>query len=368
MSLVKKHKMTEKRLAAQRANARHSQGAKTPEGQARVRDTNLRHGFYSKSCEGALRALGEDPAEFQALLEGLSEKATVLSTLQESLGERLARAIQRMRRADRMQEGYALRQAQQEEATRQGRLHMQMMRLKMVSRSWQRLAQAVADPRYVTTEADLDFMRKLHSEGVAKEMGEVALALFYQLREPGRPLPGDPDFYDKEEYEKAQRVVAQVKEIFGIGMSAQRQAPDKPGASAATPGGEGQPGGTECDDNPAPTQPPSPPNPYPDVTEEQWAAREPVRQLLENLLTRQVEIFDAQHHELLRQSLAGPSAYERAAEIAPTLEDAKLMQRMEDSSCRHLLRMSGLLIRLRRHERQLEEAKDPIFSGDVYEK
>jgi hypothetical protein len=44
-------------------------------------------------------------------------------------------------------------------------------------------------------------------------MGEIALALFYQLQAPGTGEDG------LDEWEKARRVVAQVKEIFGIGMS-----------------------------------------------------------------------------------------------------------------------------------------------------
>ena len=58
-------------------------------------------------------------------------------------------------------------------------------------------------------------------------------------------------------------------------------------------------------------------NPYPHITEEQWEAREDARQFLENILSYQIETFDAQHHDLLRQSVAGPSPHERAAEIVP---------------------------------------------------
>jgi len=104
--------------------------------------------------------------------------------------------------------------------------------------------------------------------------------------------------------------------------------------------------------------------PSPDLTEEQWEAREPVRQLLENLLSRQVEIFDAQHHDMLRQCLAGPSPRERAAEIVPTHPNSELMQGMEDSNFRQIARMTGLLIRLKRQERWMEAHG---FSEDVIE-
>ena len=43
----------------------------TDEGRERIRAAHLRHGFYAQAEEVALRALGEDPAQFQELLEGL---------------------------------------------------------------------------------------------------------------------------------------------------------------------------------------------------------------------------------------------------------------------------------------------------------
>jgi hypothetical protein len=78
-----------------------------------------------------------------------------------------------------------------------------------------------------------------------------------------------------------------------------------------------------------------------------------------------VEIFEARHRDLMRQVLAGPSIYERAAEIVPDRENALLMQRIEDSNFRQVLRLSNLLIRLRREERQIENGKRRGISHDV---
>ena len=56
---------------------------------------------------------------------------------------------------------------------------------------------------------------------------------------------------------------------------------------------------------------------YPKITEEDWKARERARKLLRNILTRQAEACEAQRKALLKESVAGPSPYELAAEMRP---------------------------------------------------
>ena len=86
----------------------------------------------------------------------------------------------------------------------------------------------------------------------------------------------------------------------------------------------------------------------------EWEARERPRQLLENILRRQAEICEAQRKVILKESLTGPSPYERAAEIAPTHPNARLMRRMQDSNFREVRRLTNLLLKLKRHERKME--------------
>ena len=122
MPLIKNREMTEKQLAAIRRNQKLSHGPVTAEGRERIRAAHLRHGFYAQAEEVAMRALGEDPAQFQELLEGLWETYNPTDAAQEGLVIRLARATWLMNRADRMQEGYAVRQAagRQQRAGRTG--------------------------------------------------------------------------------------------------------------------------------------------------------------------------------------------------------------------------------------------------------
>ena len=105
--------------------------------------------------------------------------------MQQELVNRLARVLSLVERDERSHEGEALRRARIRRNGRDNRLHARMMRLKMTAETLRSLARSVNCWHYVTTREDLDVMKKLQQEGVAAEMGEIALDLFYQLQEPG---------------------------------------------------------------------------------------------------------------------------------------------------------------------------------------
>ena len=359
MSLRKKPTITAKRVAASQANGRRSRGPLTPQGRERIRDANTRHGFYSQAEGVALSALGEDPAEFDAVVKALMEKWQPANGFEELLVMRLARAMWGMERSHRMQEGYALRQAKDVSLGREDRLHAQMMRLKMTSASLQSLAQSVAREHYVTTPADLELMKNLHQEGVVKEMGEIALALFYQLQEPGAPGEQDEGGGRSDPEANVRKVVARIQEIFGVRTSDPEPetdaTPASPGPFPDRPAGAGsRPQGSQQDASATEAEEEGPTS---GISSAEWEAREPVRQLLEHILSRQVEICEAQRKATLRESLTGPSPYERAAEIAPTHRNASLMRRMQDSNFRQVWRVTNLLLKIKRQAR--EEWKTP---------
>src|SRR2546428_12101275 len=58
---------TDRQIEANRLNAQHSTGPSTPEGRAAVRLNGLKYGLYAET----LILPGEDPAEFEALLDRL---------------------------------------------------------------------------------------------------------------------------------------------------------------------------------------------------------------------------------------------------------------------------------------------------------
>jgi hypothetical protein len=354
MSLRKKPTITEKRVAASQANGRRSHGPATHKGRKRIRDANTRHGFYSKAEGVALSALGEDPGEFDAVVKALIEKWQPANGFEELLVMRLARAMWGMERSHRMQEGYALRQAKDVSIGREDRLHAQMMRLKMTADSLQLLAQSVASEHYVTTPADLD-LKNLHQEGAVKEMGEIALALFYQLQWPGEK---DEDGGRSDPEANVRKVLVKIREIFGLGPPDPE--PEAEAAPASSQPQEGQQGlgATEAEEEGPPSG----------ITSAQWEAREPVRQLLGHILSRQVEICEAQRKATLRESLMGPSPYERAAEIAPIQGNVSLMRRMQDSNFRQVWRVTNLLLKIKRQAREEETRKNPSRTLNVNEK
>ena len=325
-----------------------------------------------------MRALGEDPAQFQELLEVLWEEWNPAGGSQEGVVIRLARALWLVNRADRMQEGYAVRQALDVSGGREERGHARLMRLKHTEDRLRRLAQSVAQEDYVTTPHDLEMMQTLHQEGVAKEMGEIALALFLELQAPPRHEGS------VNSMEEARLMVEQAKEIFGIGMTAYpvpamraapawrppRESPQADGATGANVAPDFSPAYAELKFSATPppaglekvsgqvpvgvTQAEQNRQRYADITPAEWEARERPRQLLENILTRQVETCEAQRKAARQESRLGPSPYERAAEIAPTHPSARLMRGMQESHFREVRRLTNLLLKIKRYERKNE--------------
>jgi hypothetical protein len=361
MSLIEKE-VTEKQLAANRRNGSQSQGPATAEGKERVGAAQFRHGFYAQAQEAALLNLGEDPAHFEELLAGLRQEFTPAGTLQEKLVIRLARVLWLVDRCDRSQEGAALRRARSADQGRDNRLHARMMRLKMTAETLRSLARSVGCWHYVTPREDLDVMKKLHQEGVAGEMGEIAMDLFDQLQEPGTDGDG------VTENEKRRRVVNSMRSIFGLD-------PIESPVAMLTPAGnqmvvypegykesEGTAASDEDDDSEKDDR-------YPKITEEDWKARERARKLLRNILTRQVEACESQRKAVLRESLAGPSPYELAAEIAPGHADALVMRRMQDANMREVRRLTNLLLKIKRQERTVGalQARENEVTHDVSE-
>ena len=93
---------SQRKIEANRLNAQHSTGPKTPEGKARVSKNALKHGFFAQDVV----LQGEDPGnEFSQLLEALHEEWQPATVTLHYLVETLAAAMWRLRRAHRLVTG-----------------------------------------------------------------------------------------------------------------------------------------------------------------------------------------------------------------------------------------------------------------------
>jgi len=186
MSLTKRPAMTGKRIAANRANGRRSRGVRTLAGNARVATVNLRHGFYAQAQADILLALGEDPADFEDLLDSLVEVWQPANQMEMRLVVRLARAMWRMDRADRIQESLTVEQ-----------LHRSMPKptlLQIIDRSLKdkanklsSLASEASQPWHFTSPEDLLLFDEVYGENPleAGSDEQAILDSLWRLVKPG---------------------------------------------------------------------------------------------------------------------------------------------------------------------------------------
>lgn len=90
---------TDRQIAANRANARQSTGPCTADGKARSASNNFRHGLAS----GRLIISGEDPADFDTLVEGLRAEYNPATQTEDQLVLRMAQHFWLSQRAIRLQ-------------------------------------------------------------------------------------------------------------------------------------------------------------------------------------------------------------------------------------------------------------------------
>ena len=184
MSLIQKHSMTDKNRAAHQRNGRQSRGAATVEGQERSRAAHLRHGFYSRQREEALRALGEDPAELAALIDATHEDWRPANAFQARIAERLARLLWRMERAERVQESLAAQPVQRHEKHRQAVVEALRRQTTPQLDVLELLREDAADPRYYTARGFFRDFCAAFGKQVKDEREKEILLLMHRLRKP----------------------------------------------------------------------------------------------------------------------------------------------------------------------------------------
>jgi len=93
---------TDRQIEANRLNAQHSTAPSTPEGRAAVRLNGLKYGLYAET----LILPGEDPAEFDALLDRLDAEHQPATPTEELFVSQIAMASWRRLRVQRMEAAF----------------------------------------------------------------------------------------------------------------------------------------------------------------------------------------------------------------------------------------------------------------------
>ena len=93
---------TDRQIEANRLNAQHSTGPTTPEGRAAVRLNGLKYGLYAET----LILPGEDPADFETLLDRLDAEHQPATPTEELFVSQIAMASWRRLRVQRMEAAF----------------------------------------------------------------------------------------------------------------------------------------------------------------------------------------------------------------------------------------------------------------------
>jgi hypothetical protein len=192
VSLIKRLMMTPEKLAANRANGPRSQGPATPEGLERVREANTLHGYYSKVPRETMRALGENPEDFDRLLESLNRVWNPQNSYEQSLVRRLARLMWRLDRTDRVQEAMTVYQVENLERNIERQDEEDTVRHKIVTAALERLLKAGEYRDFATAEGHWHDFEELYGDNPEKLPAGRPRKIWLRLAPLVRPEQLDP--------------------------------------------------------------------------------------------------------------------------------------------------------------------------------
>jgi hypothetical protein len=303
MSLVKKPVMTEKNLSAHRRNAQQSRGTTTPEGKERGRAANLRHGVYSQIQDEALVALGEDPAQLSALVDGAHERWQPANHFQGWIVERLARLQWRIQRADRMQESLAAERV--ERVLKPLRAAAQEIRRRYAPQAdfLDLRRHDVARPDFYAQPGYFrDFAEAF--EGISTKSLTEIHRLLHRLRKPRQFPPGaepvPPEATSDEDWHD------QLEEMEAVKF----------------------------------------PIPHPKIRVAEGAEREALRQELLQVVITERKVAEMATEELLEENENSLSPFERDRLASSVDGQSDLLRRQEESCFRQFWRMGSFLMKI----------------------
>src|SRR5438046_1245797 len=121
--------LTDRKIEANRQNAQHSTGPTTPEGRAAVRLNGLKHGL----CAATIVVPGEDPAEFEALLEAYRAEYQPATPSAEFLVRQVAMADWRLLRLHRLEVAFQTLRHKEFDDARRDDLELDDIRLAYIA-------------------------------------------------------------------------------------------------------------------------------------------------------------------------------------------------------------------------------------------
>jgi hypothetical protein len=164
-------------------NAPNGPEGSTPEAEANSALANFRQGFFTESRYEVLLALGEEPQEYQRMMESLLEDLQPRPGLERHLVEQMGETFWRMRRAQRMRDGLALKSIQRKVQGETMLASMQASKAFEALEPFERLKEALSPRGQGPTAAEIDAFVKTRKGDSSEEMQEFIL-LLKSLKEP----------------------------------------------------------------------------------------------------------------------------------------------------------------------------------------
>jgi hypothetical protein len=175
--------MTQEKTHEQEVNAPNAPGATTPESEVSPAVANFRQGILTESRRELMLALGEEPQEYQGMMESLLEDLQPRRGLESHLVEQMGETFWRMRRAQRVRDGLALKSIRRKVEGEEMVATMQASKVFEALEPFERLKEALSRRGQGPTAAEIDEFVKTRKGDSSEKMQEFIL-LLKSLKEP----------------------------------------------------------------------------------------------------------------------------------------------------------------------------------------
>jgi hypothetical protein len=164
-------------------NAPRAPEGSKPQAEANAAVADFRQGILTESRYELLLALGEEPEEYQRMMESLLEDLQPRPGLESHLAEQMGETFWRMRRAQRIRDGLALKSIQRKIPGEELMTSMQASKAFEILEPFERLKEALSPRGPGPTAAEIDAFVKTRKGDSSTAMQEFILIL-KSLKEP----------------------------------------------------------------------------------------------------------------------------------------------------------------------------------------